>query len=138
MKKGKPLEKYLEKFYEVTAKTSEITRNLSLAGIAIIWIFKNPEGSDKLFNSVLVVSLKWIVISLMLDLFQYIYLSLTIKIFHKSNEHKLLTGKISAEQSKNLLYPTFLDNLSLVFFTGKIVAMIIGYLYLYWYIVSKI
>ena len=138
MKKGKPLEDYLTELYELTAKASEITRNLSLAAIAIIWIFKNPEHSQKLLDSTLVVPLKWVVISLIIDLSQYIFMSMSVKIFHRVNERRLLKAKITKTQSENLLYPTFLENLTWLFFIAKIATMLVGYYYIYSYLIVKI
>lgn len=134
MKKGKPLEDYLSEVNEITAKTSEITRNLSLAGIGIIWIFRTPVIDVKLLDQNLKNSLILIVTSLIIDLFQYIFMSISIKIFHRVNEVKLLNSRLTESDANNLLYPTFLENLTWVFFIGKIIAMVLGYYYIYTYL----
>ena len=44
---GKKIEDYREDFYFFTGKASEVNRQLAIAGIAVIWIFKNPENRTK-------------------------------------------------------------------------------------------
>ena len=79
----KPLAEFLADADEATGRASEIARNLGLGAIAVIWIFKNPEHV-KVFlpNKLLSWALFLAVCSLGLDLFQYIFRSVTLYNFY--------------------------------------------------------
>ena len=64
------LQDYRETFYEFTGKASDITRQLSFAGIAIIWIFKKETGTALTVPHELLWPGVLIVLALFFDLLQ--------------------------------------------------------------------
>jgi len=67
----------LAAYYEATAKVSEIVRQLDLAGIGVIWIFRvGTESGGIKYSSSLLLPLALFVASLAFDLLQYAYKSL--------------------------------------------------------------
>jgi hypothetical protein len=81
------LQDYREVFYTYSGKASEITRQLALAGIAIIWIFKKGDATTAL---TIPHELIWpgilILISLALDLSQYFLASAIWRLYYRKNE----------------------------------------------------
>lgn len=138
MAKGKPLDYYLEQFYTLTGKASDINRNLALAGIAIIWIFRNTNLNEKLLPEILICPLIYFITSLILDLVQYLFSGLSVKFFHRIKERKFIEGKISEKQASNLLYPQVLENVAWLFFVAKLTTMAIGYYFVYAFLTSKL
>ena len=83
----KPSE-YKETYQWYSGKTSDVVRQLSFAGIAIIWIFKvQSQGIPKIPN-VLLVPLGLFCISLAFDLLQYVLGYIIWYIFFRFHEKK--------------------------------------------------
>ncbi|MBD0367969.1 MAG: hypothetical protein ICV53_17925 [Flavisolibacter sp.] len=90
------LSEYRKASNEYTAKTSEITRQLSLAGIAIIWLFKNADDkqslantTEPLLNRYLIIPLIFLSAALLADLLQYVIGGETWINFFKKKEKEL-------------------------------------------------
>jgi hypothetical protein len=66
------LSEYRKKSNEYTAKASEIGRQLSLAGVAIIWLFKNDNKNQPILAHSLLMPLILLAGALTFDLLQYI------------------------------------------------------------------
>lgn len=125
------LEEVRQTYYDFTAKTSEITRNLGFAGIALIWIFKTgTDGSQTLPNSLLMPAIL-LVISLTLDLSQYIAGSLAWGIFNRIKEINKTSDK------KDFDAPPYINWATLVFFWTKIIVMAAAYIYLIIFLRSR-
>jgi hypothetical protein len=120
------LSKINEAAREYTKLASEIVRQLSLAGIGIIWLFKNSDGSDKLFDPILIVPLLLLAFALFCDLIQYIIGGIIWRSFTKNNQHlKTIQNpdpEIDIPDSKST--PTYL------FYAMKIIAMFIAYIFI--------
>lgn len=65
------LNEYKETYQWYSGKTSDVVRQLSFAGIAIIWIFKIHSGELPKIPSALLMPLAFFCISLGFDLLQY-------------------------------------------------------------------
>jgi len=117
------LEDAWTKVTEHTSKASELVRQLSLAGLGFIWIFKRSiNGQDRVAPE-LVLPAGIIVIALMLDLLQYVASSVTQYIFLRvSQKYKKLTDGI--------LYPWPLIHVPSVLWLLKIAAPIVAYAHL--------
>lgn len=59
-----------ETYYYATGQVSQIARQLALAGIAVVWLFKAGEGSSFLLPDELALALVAFFAALILDLFQ--------------------------------------------------------------------
>lgn len=84
------LEDYKKTYQQSTAKASEITRQLALAGIAIIWLFKitDSNGHETISNE-FIYPLCFLIATLGLDLMQYVIKGLIWYIFYKYYEHRI-------------------------------------------------
>lgn len=136
MKRGSPLSEYLKQYREVTKTTSEIVRTLSLTGVVVVWTFRNSTENQKLFADLLIKALLFIIISVTLDLMQYIFMSISLKLFHKKNEIKLQNNEIKSEEADELEYPRTLSAIPTIIFYLKILSMFIGYFFIYKYIIQ--
>lgn len=125
-----------EAYYISSAKTSDLVRQLSFAGFAIIWIFRINDQSDILPDNLVIPTLL-LSITLILDLFQYLYKSILWGAFSRLSEKKFQNldtpvnkedFEIEAEDWFN--WPTNF------FFYAKILVMLIGYIYLFKYIIN--
>lgn len=85
------LESCKETYEELSKSTSDITRYLGFAGIAVIWIFKKDIGG----NNALPTELQWpaflIVAGLTIDLIQYFLQSLIYYTMFRNMEKKNLS-----------------------------------------------
>lgn len=126
--KEKILDDWKAEFYDDSAKVSELIRTLALAGIAIIWIFnKTSPNKDIVINlpSQLILPLTLFVIGLGVDVFQYIWRSVTIYIFYRKQEIKY--EKNSASFTEKTKLPRYIAYGTWIFFVLKIVFIAWGY-----------
>lgn len=133
-KKGKPLGDYLDDYYFFTGKTSEINRSLALAGIAIIWFFRNSTPGQPLFSNALLWPLICLVASLALDLVQYVLGSLFWGAFYRVNLNKWKKGKISNVEVNDVEAPDALSATLTIVFSIKIIFMIVAYVQLFMFL----
>jgi hypothetical protein len=69
------LSQYWENFEEYTGKASDVTRQLSFAGIAVVWLLRTGGGGSLPIPSALLLPLALFVWSLSFDLLQYVVAS---------------------------------------------------------------
>jgi hypothetical protein len=116
-----------------SAKASEISRHLNLAGIAIIWIFRIGDKSGGVtFSALLLWPLGGFVIALVLDLLQYIYGSIAWSVFHRYKEKKMMREKVDPESE--FLAPPWINWPSIALFYSKIILTAVVYAFLIQYI----
>lgn len=92
------LEKYQETYYEFSGRTSDAARQLSFAGIAIIWLFKIDGKNGLEIPDAFLFPLILLAASLTLDLFQYLLASAVWGRHQYLLEKNLLSGKITTEK----------------------------------------
>src|SRR5213595_3623097 len=116
------LENVREAYYFYTGKTSEIIRQLALAGIALVWIFKTGDEKNPGIAGDLLLPAILIVIVLTLDLLQYVAGSVTWDIFMriKENEEEITEDSVFTV-SKKINYPMN------IFFWLKLIIMVTAY-----------
>ena len=132
---SKKIKDYLEEFYVFSSKASEVNRQLALAGVALIWIFKNPEGAQKLIPIQLIKPLYFLVASLSLDLLQYVLGAIIWGLYFEYKEYEVNKGYILDD---NIKAPNILSYIITSFFFLKIVAMCIAYFQLMQFLYSKL
>lgn len=88
-------------YYFYTGKTSEIVRQLALAGIAVIWIFKTGQVQ---LPAELILPLILIALTLVLDLFQYFVAATTWGIYSRWQEKNCESEKVF---EKKLILPSY-------------------------------
>ena len=119
---------YKEDYYHFTGKLSDINRNMALAGIAIVWLFKKGESDEIRICTELIMPLIIFAVSLSLDMIQYIYQSLlcfiAYKKFDKKHKNDPNKKEIDVEHPEKYNIPTW------IFFWIKILTMILGYIYI--------
>jgi hypothetical protein len=121
-----------ELYYFYSGKTSDLVRQLGLAGIAIIWIFKyDVQGIPKIPLELLV-PLILIVLGLALDLLQYAVATSIWGIFQRRKEISGITDDAEFLAPKQFNWP------AIFFFILKAVAIIAAYAYLLRYLACTI
>ncbi len=115
------LSEYRDDYYTFTGKLSDINRQLAFAGIALIWIFKQGNGSNVSIEKALLIPAILIVISLAMDMLQYAYQSITWAIFYTYYKGQGKSEDDKIKSSKFLNYPSW------VLFTFKVLLTIISY-----------
>jgi hypothetical protein len=109
-----------------TGKASEITRQLALAGIAVIWLFKTTSTSTPIPKAYLL-PLWFFLAALLLDLMQYVIAGLVWTAFEKKRERE--AGNSSGDTLVNDS-PGWINSGAWTCWTLKIALMAAGYFWL--------
>ncbi|MEC3876419.1 hypothetical protein [Chryseobacterium salviniae] len=126
------LSEYQQDYYTFTGKLSDISRQLSLAGIAIIWIFKTTVKDKIILDASLKYAATFIILSLAADLLQYTYQSITWSVFY-------YTKKRNGNNDDDIIYsPEYLNYTSWILFSAKIILLIIAYILIIIFLNSKV
>jgi len=102
-----------EIYYKASGTLSEVTRQLSLAGVAVIWIFKAGEANAAgiKFEGAIRWSLMLFIWALAFDLLHYAYKSAAWGILHRLKEK---------QKADPFDAPDAINWSTLVFFWGKV------------------
>jgi hypothetical protein len=114
-------------YYLFSGKASDIARQLALAGIAVVWIFKVQQGMNLTLPAALLLPALLFVATLGLDLLHYVLAALIWGAFTQWHRSRNVQDDDEVTASGVLNYP------ALVLFWGKLVAVCIGYAYLFDY-----
>jgi hypothetical protein len=120
-------------YYDLTAKVSDITRQLALAGIALVWLFKSESHGRAEVPHALLLPATFAVIALALDLTQYLYASAAWGIFNRLQERRDVSPEAEFSAPPAMNWPT------LVFFWSKVAFVVLAYwrfLTFFWSIVA--
>lgn len=117
------LSEYWDNFENYTGKASDVSRKLSFAGIAIIWLFHIGNAKEVSVPEELLPVLAFFVLSLSFDLLQYIVASIVWGLFCRHNEKKLK----EIEDDPELAAPRWINLPTNFFFIGKLIFIIVGY-----------
>lgn len=121
-----------DNYYFFSGKTSDLTRQLGLGGIAIIWIFKyDIQGTPKVPEALLL-PLALIAIGLVLDFLQYAVSTAIWGIFQRRKE------LLPVNESDEFLAPKQFNWPGITFFVLKVVAIAGAYTMLLRYLAGKI
>ena len=123
------LSNYLQDYYSITGKTSDVARQLAFAGIALIWIFKSGDSRTFQIPKDFIYPLGIFCFALACDLLQYIIGSIIWGSFHRYHERKLTDPK----EDPDLLAPAWLNWPINTFFMLKLIAVISAYFLLLHY-----
>ena len=127
------LNDYRETYYEFSGKLSEIIRNLSFAGIALIWIFKKDATALKVPEEFLLPA-TFLVLTLALDLLQYIFGSAIWGIFQWYQERNLT----DISENPELSSPSYFKLPQFFCFVGKQITLSIAYILLLRYLFKMV
>ena len=125
------LSEYKKDYYFFTGKLSDINRQISFAGIALIWIFRESNESGVIINDKLILPAILIVLGLAFDLLQYIYQSIIWASFYTYQKRK---GK---SEDKKVKSPEYFNYPSWAFFILKIGFIILAYWKICWFLIDK-
>lgn len=126
------LEEYKKDSYEFSRSASDLVRQFTFAGIAIIWIFKYEKPIDHLIPIQLFRPLLFLIITLCLDFFQYLIPAIIWTLFYRYHEKK------RTNPNSDIKAPSGFSTPGWICFLGKIITLIISYAYITNYIVQKI
>jgi hypothetical protein len=115
---------YRADFYTLSGKASDATRQLALAGIAIVWIFKVQDAQSVSVPRELLLPALFFVIGLALDLFQYAVAALIWESF--IHYHSARGAKDEDEIDAHWKWNTPAN----FCFVMKIIGVVAGYLFL--------
>jgi len=126
------LKEIREDYVRYSANVSELSRNLSYAGIGVVWIFKQSASVDaieKTFMNSIPVELRWplllFIVVLILDLLQYvIQTAIWYPYYTKYKE----LHKDEKEDNVNLQEPESYNIIPWGFWFFKLMIVIIAYI----------
>jgi hypothetical protein len=113
-----------------SVKASDIARQLGLAGIAVIWIFKADSKTRYSLPVELYKPLYLFCFGLLSDLFQYIYASIAWGIVLSKS------GKQNDDDEVNV--PGWINVPTWSLFVAKIVFLLIGYYFLLLFVIGRV
>lgn len=113
-----------DNYYFYSGKTSDLVRQLGLAGIAVIWMFKNEVHGVPKIPEALSLPLILIVLGLAFDLLQYAVATSIWGIFQRQKEVSGIAEDAEFLSPKQFNWP------GIVFFVLKVVSIIAAYVYL--------
>ncbi len=121
-----------DNYYFYSGKTSDLVRQLGLAGIVVIWIFKHEVDGVPKIPEALFLPLILIVLGLAFDLAQYAVATLIWGIFQRYKEVRGIA------EDADFLAPEQFNWPGIVFFVFKAISIIAAYIYLLRYLASTI
>lgn len=122
------LNESLTTYRELSGKASDVARHLAFAGIAVVWIFKTGNATSPKIPSELIPPVTLCVGALACDLLQYVTGALIWGAFHRINEKRNHREDDDVPASPKLNWP------ALTFYWVKLAMVIIGYVYLIFYL----
>lgn len=113
----------LEAYYTHSGKASDQARTLALAGIGVVWIFKQGEGAEATIGSEFVAPLLLLVAGLALDFSQYVLATLFWGALHRIKEWS--SNDITVDE--DIVAPRWINWPAVACFWGKLAAVAAAY-----------
>lgn len=125
-----------------TIKVSEITRQLSLVGVALVWLFRETGPDEVRLHAALKFSAAVFIAALALDLFQYLIGAAKWHKFAQEKEAELNLEAASRPEKEQVAFiqnqqfdaPSDINKWTEMAYLWKIVLLVIGYLPLLWFL----
>jgi hypothetical protein len=105
----------------LSGKASDIVRQISLAGVGLIWVFKSGTGISLSLDPRLLKAAFFIFLSLLLDFLQYLLGTTTWFVYYRHKERK------GAKEKDEFLAPEWLNWPTWAVFYLKSAMMLIAY-----------
>jgi len=122
-------EKALENYYFYTGKASDIIRQLALAAIAVVWVFKIDRAGQPTVPRALFIAAGWTILTLAIDALQYLYGAAAWGIFHRVKE--------KAGES-NFAAPAAINWITILCFWSKAIAVAVTYTLILNYLICHV
>jgi hypothetical protein len=113
-----------DNYYFYSGKTSDIIRQLALAGIAIVWLYKVDRGGAMKIPVELRDPLLLIVIGLALDLLQYATATGVWGVYQRQKEEK------GTAEDQDFKAPSAINLPTIFLFISKVVCVAFAYAFL--------
>jgi hypothetical protein len=133
-------------YYYFTGKVSDIVRQLGLAGVAIIWVFKTDSAGRQTIPEGLLPAGILILLGLATDLLQYAAGTIIWDRFNTTKEdeleNKLAEKKARGEdydpEAEDFTAPSSINDLTKTLFWVKFILMLLAYIYLIFYLMTRL
>lgn len=120
-------------YEDLSAKASEIVRQISLAGVGVIWVFKSSTGTALSLEPKLLRAALFIFLALLLDFLQYVFGTTIWFVYFRYREKKGTKG------DDEFLAPTWLAWPTWTLFYLKSAMMLVAYgCYIIPFLISKV
>lgn len=123
------LSEYWDNYETYTVKASDIARQLSFVGVAVVWIFRTDTPDGVVIPKALLCSLGLFVLALSFDLLQYIAGVITWQVFCRHHENNIE----KPEGNPELTAPPWINYPTMVLFWLKILSVVVAYVVLLMY-----
>lgn len=120
-----------DNYYYQSGKASDIARQLCLAGIAVVWIFRTDISGSPHVPAELMPVAAWLVVALALDFIQYVTASAIWGIYHRCSE-------MTHNEDEEFTAPPIINWPALFFFWAKFLATIYAYVRLLEFLFAKL
>ena len=127
------LSNYRADYYTFSGLASNVSRQAAFAGIALIWVFNDKNASGIHLPVELMWPTLFLILALGLDLLHYIVGSAIWGVFHRIKEKQL-----GSHPDPDVTAPVYLNWPTLFFFWGKLLAICVGYIFLFIYAKNSI
>lgn len=121
-------------FYYFTGELTKIIRNMAFSGIAIVWILKSADENVIYIDKMLIIVILSFISVLIFDFLQYLYQAIFWSIYYRYQEKK------DFNLEREVTFSTYCNLPSWIFFTLKIISLVVGFgylfIYLYYYKIS--
>ncbi|HET7234112.1 MAG TPA: hypothetical protein VFJ16_29130 [Longimicrobium sp.] len=121
-----------EAYYEHSGKASDVLRQLGVAGIGVIWVFKAEVRGAMVIPSPLLFPALLLVGGLFLDLLQYVLASAIWGAYARRQEQSGVRPDAEIAAPPGLNWP------ALACYWGKVVLILAGYLLIGAYVIGKV
>jgi hypothetical protein len=121
-----------DNYYFYSGKTSDIIRQLALAGIALVWLYKVDQGGQDKIPVALHDPVILIVLTLTLDLLQYAIATAIWGIYQRRKEKAGITVGVDFAAPPSINYPT------IFLFWAKVASVLSAYIMLLQHIYIRI
>ncbi|MCL2327099.1 MAG: hypothetical protein FWC39_01160 [Bacteroidetes bacterium] len=115
---------YKSVYEKASGKLSDISRNIALAGFALIWIFTKTD-TQTIIPKELILPAIFLVVSLTCDILQYAYKTIVWAIIFRCKEKEIKRKRW--KQDKEFKHSPALNIVTWVFFCVKIVLVLLAY-----------
>ncbi len=123
------LKDYRDTYYGLSAKASDVSRQLSFAGIAFIWIFKSEKGGSLSISPDLLWPALLFAGALALDLMHYVLGSLIWGVFARYREYKGNKDEDELDAPAYFNWPTLFCFWAKVIFVVTAYVLVLEYVY---------
>jgi hypothetical protein len=122
----------LSTYRDASGKVSDLCRNLSFAGIAVVWVFRSGMPDVIVIPAMLIAPSLIFCLALAMDLLQYVATTIFWGRFHRIEEQKLT----KPGDDPAVLAPRWINWPQTTFFILKIILVCFGYTLLVRYLIT--